>query len=169
MAAQFKDVPLGDQTYRIGKLEAADGSWIFSTFTKRYRAYMEAQPAAVAQTQPEEGDAPATAASIAPEVGFMLTAAFLTEQLSRQELAEVQNLCLSACGRYSDRTGSPVAMPILMTDGRFAIAELRYDGPTVLELTRQSIAFNIAPFFPGAGSSGQTTSADTSSQPSIQA
>jgi len=162
MPANFKDTTIGDNQYRIGQLKAADGSWIFSTFVKRYRAYKEAQPETDAQ--PETIVAP-----VDPEVGFAVTAAFLVEQLGRGELAEVQTLCLSVCGRYDSRLGSPIAKPILFADGRYAIPDLEFDAPTVLELTKQCIAFNIAPFFPAAGSNVNQNPALDSSQPSTQA
>jgi hypothetical protein len=162
MPANYKDVTIGENQYRIGLLKAADGGWIFSTFVKRYRAYKEANPSD--ESQPETIVAP-----VDPEVGFAVTAAFLVEQLGRGELAEVQALCLSVCGRYDSRLGSPIAKPILFADGRYAIPELEFDAPAVLELTKQCIAFNIAPFFPAAGLNVNQNPALDSSQLSTQA
>lgn len=158
-----KDVTIGVSDYRVGQMKAADGSWIYSLFVKRYRefrlAQMQEAPAVVAQ--PLAVDAPVPEVPT-PEVGFRMSAEFLIEQLSRTELAEVQTLCLESCGRYNDATGTPKSYPILMADKRFAIPELERDGPTVLELTKESIAFNIAPYFPGAGSGGTTSPASSS-------
>ncbi len=162
MPTNFKDVTIGDNQYRIGQLKAADGGWIFSTFVKRYRAYKEAQPENEAQVE-------IVAAPVDPEVGFAVTAAFLVEQLGRSELAEVQALCLGVCGRYDSRLGSPIAKPILFADGRYAIPDLEFDAPAVLELTKQCIAFNIAHFFPAAGSNVNQNPALDSSQPNTQA
>jgi hypothetical protein len=154
-----KDIQIGEHLYRIGQLKAADGSWIYSTFVKRYRAYQEAQP-----STPQTIEAPA----VPPEVGFAMTAQFLIEQLSREELAEVQQLCLTCCGRYSSKTGTPIAMPILHSDGRYAIADLEFDAPLVYKLTTECVAFNIAPFFPGAGSNSSETPATIVQEPSTQ-
>jgi hypothetical protein len=156
-----KDITIGDQQYRIGQMTAADGSWIRLTFVKRYRAYL----ATITPTEKEDAE---KAPSISPEQGFAMTANFLLEQLTREELAEVQRLSLSVCGRYSVKTGTPIAMPVLMSDGRYAIPDLEFDGPTVLQLTQETVAFNIAPFFTAAGSN-QTPATVDSSQPSIQA
>ena len=101
------------------------------------------------------------------ELGYMLSAQFLAEQLTRSEYSEMQSLCLSVCGRYSNKTGSSISMPILLPNGAWAIPELEYDGPTVLQLTKETLAFNIAPFFPAAGSV-ETIPATDSSQPSSQ-
>jgi len=155
-----KDITIGEFQYRIGQLKAADGSWIYSTFVKRYRAYREAQPPQAQEAQP--------VADVPQELGFAMTAQFLLEQLSREELAEVQRLALLSCGRYSDRTGTPIAMPILLADGRYAIPDLEFNGPVVYQLTQESIAFNIAPFFPGAGSSVSENPATNAQEPSIQ-
>lgn len=165
MPANYKDTTIGDNQYRIGLLKAADGGWIFSTFVKRYRAYKEANPEPEQVIDPNAPIPP----PIDPEVGFAVTAAFLVEQLGRGELAEVQTLCLSVCGRYDSRLGSPIAKPVLFADGRYAIPELEFDAPAVLELTKQCIAFNIAPFFPAAGSNVNQNPALDSSQPNTQA
>ena len=161
MPANFKDTTIGENQYRIGQLKAADGGWIFSTFVKRYRAYIDAQP--------ETDEKPDTEAKpVDAEVGFAVTAAFLVEQLGRGELAEVQTLCLGVCGRYDSRLGSPIAKPILFADGRYAIPDLEFDAPTMLELTKQCIAFNISPFFPAAGLNVTQVPAEDLNQPSIQ-
>jgi hypothetical protein len=156
-----KDVQIGEHLYRIGQLKAADGSWIYSTFVKRYRAYQEAQPASSTNGTQE-------APTVAPEVGFAMTAQFLIEQLSREELGEVQQICLTSCGRYSSKTGTQIAMPILHGDGRYAIADLEFDAPLVYKLTTECVAFNIAPFFPGAGSSSSETPATIAQAQSTQ-
>ena len=155
-----KDITIGDQQYRIGQMTAADGSWIRLTFVKRYRAYL-------ATITPTDQEAASEAPTITPEQGFAMTANFLLEQLTREELAEVQRMSLAVCGRYSVKTGTPIAMPIFMSDGRYAIPDLEFDGPTVLQLTQETVAFNIAPFFTAAGSSQTPATAD-SSQPSTQ-
>jgi len=155
-----KDIPIGEHVYRIGQLKAADGSWIYSTFVKRYRAYREAQP--VQMEQPE------ATTEVPQEIGFAMTAQFLMEQLTRDELTEVQGICLLACGRYSNRTGTPISMPILLADGRYAVPELQFDAPTIYKLTQEAIAFNIAPFFPGAGSSESVNPATIVQEPSTQ-
>ena len=162
MPTNYKDTTIGDNQYRIGLLKAADGGWIFSTFVKRYRAYKEAQPDTAEQIE-------TIAAPVDPEVGFAATAEFLVEQLGRGELAEVQALCLGVCGRYDSRLGSPIAKPILFADGRYAIPDLEFDAPTVLELTKRCIAFNIAPFFPAAGSNVNQNPALDLNQPNTQA
>jgi hypothetical protein len=156
-----KDVQIGESSYRIGRMKAADGSWIATTFAKRYREYREANPF------PESDPNAEPTTPVPAELGYMLSAQFLAEQLSRTEYTEMQTLCLSVCGRYSNKTGSPLSLPILLPNGAWAIPELEYDGPTILQLTKETLAFNIAPFFPGAGSVG-TTPATDSSQPSSQ-
>ena len=156
-----KDIQIGESTYRVGRMKAADGSWIATTFAKRYREYREANPF----PEPDPNAAPAD--PVPAELGYMLSAQFLAEQLTRSEYLEMQSLCLSACGRYSNKTGSPIPMPIMLSNSTWAIPELEYDGPTVLQLTKETLAFNIAPFFPAAGSV-ETIPATDSSQPSSQ-
>ena len=156
-----KDIQIGETIYRVGRMKAADGSWIATTFAKRYREYREANPF----PEPDPNAPPADPVPV--ELGYMLSAQFLAEQLTRSEYSEMQSLCLSVCGRYSNKTGSPIPMPIMLSNSTWAIPELEYDGPTVLQLTKETLAFNIAPFFPAAGSV-ETIPATDSSQPSSQ-
>ena len=157
-----KDIQIGEFSYRIGRMKASDGSWIAMTFAKRYREYREANPF------PENESNAAPSDPVPAELGYMLSAQFLAEQLSRAEFLEMQMLCLSVCGRYSDKTGTLIPMPILLPNSAWAIPELEYDGPTILQLTKETLAFNIAPFFPGAGST-ETIPATDLNQPSSQA
>jgi len=163
----FKDVPLGEKQYRIGKLKAADGSWIYMTSKRKYQEYLALNP------QPEQEETEQSKAFAAlpedtrNEMGAAMSAEFMTQYISRTELAEVQRICLGVCGQYSDKTGTPIAMPIVREDGRWAIPDLESNGPVILELTKQCIAFNIAPFFPVAGSNGLKTSAG-STEPNTQ-
>lgn len=169
MPRDFKDVTIGEHQYRVGRLKAADGSWIFTTFVQRYRAFTDAQLQAAKPAADEFEEKPAIAVpDVNPEIGFAMTAQFLVEQLTRAELAEVETICISSCGRYSDRTGTRVALPIIFPDGRYAIPDLEFDGPAILELTKAAIAFNIAPYFPGAGSNGAANPATDSSPQSTQ-
>lgn len=160
-----KDTTIGGNSYRIGLLKASDGSWIYSSFVKRYRDYVMAEAAkptaAPAEDNGEEAAAPPTPPR---EVGFYLSACFLVEQLNRTELAEMETLCLGSCCRYNGATGTLIALPLLMSDGRLAIKDLEYDGATTLELTKQTIAFNIAPFFPDPGLSAKLDPGDSSQQ-----
>lgn len=156
MHKEFKDIVLAGNTYRIGRLKASDGSWIFTTFTARYREYVLAHPP---QEKPEnytEDRIPTQleTVNISPEDGFMMTAQFLLENVNRAETEEIQKLCLHKCFQYGDRSGEMLPMPILFPDGRFAIASLEYQGSVVFELTKQCIAFNVAPYFPDADQSG---------------
>jgi len=165
----FKDVTLGENQYRIGKLKAADGAWIYMTSKRKYQEYLALNPQT--STATEETDQSKAFAELDEktrnELGAAMSAEFMTQYLSRTELADVQSICLSVCGQYSNRTGTPIAYPIKREDGRWAIPDLESNGPVILELTKQCIAFNIAPFFPVAESNGLKTSAD-SMEPSIQ-
>jgi hypothetical protein len=164
----FKNLTIGDAEYRIGKLKAADGSWIYMTSRRKYQEYLALNPSP-AQEETEQSKAFALLPEeTRNEMGAAMSAEFMAQYLSRTELAEVQRICLGVCGRYSDRTGSPVAMPIMREDGRWAIPELETNGPAVLELTKQCIAFNIAPYFPVAGSSRLETNSAGSMEPNIQ-
>ena len=150
----FKDITIGEEKYRIGKLKAADGSWIYMTSRRKYQEYQTANPQPVAEETDQSKAFAELPQDTRNELGAAMSAEFMAQYLSRTELAEVQRICLGVCGRYSDRTGTMIAMPVLFPDGRWAIADLENDGPAVLELTKHCIAFNIAPFFPAAGSNG---------------
>jgi hypothetical protein len=177
MQNQFHDVTVRGARYRIGLLDAADGSWIRLTLSTKLRERRIAEAIAASQSpappqavvQPvNDGTAPdaqqkPTAAELAaqmtPEQGFRMTATFLVEQLDRAQLKEVTALCMAVCAKYEILAGQEVAVAIMTETGVWLRPELKTDGPTCLELTTEAIAFNIAPFFTGAGSSDQTTPA----------
>ena len=152
---RHKDVTLGDTKYQIGLLSALDGSWILGRWTEKWsERRLNVQVITAAATEAKEGPVVPSASSMpSREEGTMAMATFLIPKLTREELAEVQEICLSRCSRYEEAGGREVAMPIMAGRGQWAVAELEYNAPVVLRLTQESIAFNIAPFFRDAGSS----------------
>lgn len=146
MIQMHKDVTVGGVDYRVGRMKAHVGAWIMSVLRSKMQGVATATDADAA---PAEGERPQSSF----EEGLMATTVFLIGTLSFDEMAKVQGLCLERCDMY-ERIGdkAPVPMPILSGPGRWTHADMEYDGPTVLSLARECLAFNIAPFFTGAGS-----------------
>jgi hypothetical protein len=151
-----KDVTINERTYQIGRISAIDGAWILGRWTEKWahaRAQMITQGVTSGQPDPQwNPEAAAKAPTPKREDATLAMAAFLIPKLSRAELAEIQPLCLSRCSRYEEAAGRQMPMPIMTPNGTWAVAELEYDGPTVMRLLQESIAFNIAPYFPEPGS-----------------
>ena len=152
-----KTVTIHGADYLVGLLSAFDGNWILGRWTEKWGEGRAAAAAAAAHSapQPDGGAQVPPKAARGPErdEAMLAMASFLIPKLTRDELRVVQDICLCSCSRFEEVNGRQVAMPIMAGPGVFAVAELERNAPVVLELMRQSIAFNIAPFFPDPGSS----------------
>lgn len=163
MRPNFKDVPVADVMYRIGRLTAADGGWISVMLTEKVRSAREAEARAMLATPTTANrvEAPApeqVAGSAAPAIpqmslddGMLMTATFLISKLNRTELADVQMMCVQACSKMEAVADTMQPMPLIVNGNQWVDPEMEYDGPTVLELTKQVLAFNIVRFFHAAG------------------
>lgn len=149
---QVKSVAINGVEYRVGRLKAQDGGWVTVMLTSKMREQAEREQAAATSKRKAKTKEEESAPPLSYEDGMMMTAAFLIAQLGRAELAEVQAMCLARCFQRQEQAGTLVDMPVYQ-DGRWLVTELEYDAPTVLELTKHSLAFNIAPFFPAPASS----------------
>lgn len=145
MIQMHKDVTVGETEYRVGRMKAHVGAWIISLLRGKTQA-SAARRAAEPVGEVEAVDLPKPSF----EEGLMATTVYLIGQFSFDEMRQVQDLCLEQCARYEEIGGKHIPMPILAGPGRWAISELEYDGPAVLSLTRECLAFNIAPFFTGS-------------------
>ena len=76
----FKDVTLGENQYRIGKLKAADGAWIYMTSKRKYQEYLALNPQT--STATEETDQSKAFAALDEktrnELGAAMSAALLS-------------------------------------------------------------------------------------------
>lgn len=163
MRPNFKDVPVADAMYRVGRLTAADGSWVSVMLTDRLRTQREAEakailatPTTANQPEPPAPDAvtdPAAQkiAGLSMEEGMLMTASFLVSKLTRSELAEVQMMCMQVCSKMEPVGETMQPMPLIINGNQWVDAEMEYDGATVLTLTKHTLAFNIVRFFHAAG------------------
>lgn len=122
----FKDVKIGDVTYRVGSLSPWNGSWIaMLILTKLLPFGMDAA------------------------LGASKLGAARSVDMTEAEFNGIQRHCLGVCARYEVLNGVSTATPILMSDGRFAFPELNSDLVTIIALTTHALVFNLAPFFQG--------------------
>lgn len=151
-----KDVEVGGQRYKIGRLPAKDGSWIIVMLQAKMRAQralsVQVEQPELGGPSPESEEQVRTKAQdLTMEEGMLMTATFLIAQLDRESLEQIMYMCLAYVKHYEEVAGQLCEMPVMVGGDRWAIAELEYDGPSVLELTKQSLAFNIAPFMTAGG------------------
>lgn len=156
-----KDVPLNGRRFRIDRASAFVGSWLLTRLTKRMYENMRAaadkpQPAAPqAAEDPAKPKLELTPEQQAAQAEAMATMACrdLLESLSIDEFLQVQRYCLGVCSRYEDAPGREhVAFPVLMEDGRFALADMEFDVLAVYGLTTRALAFILGPSFAAAQS-----------------
>ena len=127
-----KDITIGDRTYQLVRLGAREGSWIVGQFLTKGLLIPLDQGDAKPLDEKELG------------VVFAITLRDLPENIFNS----VMQKCLATVRRYETVAGVP--MPVLMSDGRWAIKP----EPDLVELTAlivASLVFNLHCFFaPGA-------------------
>jgi hypothetical protein len=121
-----KDVEIGEKRYRIQRFKSDDGSFIvFQLMTKMLPGFVAGQ---------------LNMAGLAQSGASMSEADFRT----------IQRHCLSVCYRYEgNSTVTEVPLPVMTTNGVFAIKDLEYDLATVLALTIHALTYNFSDFFQG--------------------
>lgn len=150
-----KDVPVRGHMYRLNRLEPSDGVWLVSIFTNALRNARAkgmttlGDPVSTQQlgdSEPEADPSDEKQMKLREE-GMLMTAAFIISSLDRRLTKEVMEMCLQKVDRLEHPDGSPVAhaMPI-MSGAAHAYEDLANNGPALLELTKQAIAFDIVPF-----------------------
>lgn len=108
----------GDRTWHIGKFNAWVGSYI------AYKLMAEALPMGIGKQ-----------AGVPTPKG--------SKQMNRADFTELQKDCLGVCSEQLP--GGLV--PVLNSEGNFAVVGLEHDTKTVLALTIQALVFNVADFF----------------------
>lgn len=128
-----RDVKIGEHTYQIGRFSARDGSWMVNQFLTRGLFYaLEPQ-----EDGKELGE---------KELGGLLAVAM--RGFSEEDFEKIRVKCLRTCLRYD--TPAAVPIPLLMADGRWAVASPP-DLVETLALLVNVLTFNLHCFFaPGA-------------------
>jgi hypothetical protein len=94
-----------------------------------------------------------------------LTANWILHRLSKsdeEEFNKIQRYLLKSCSLLTEK--GPI--PIMMADGRWAIASLEFNLKAVAEITNEAMGFNLDDFF-DAGASNGRSSPLTSSPPNV--
>jgi hypothetical protein len=122
-----KDVTIGENKYRISKMNVFDASWVVTQLlTKILPSAMSARMEGTLGTLPKG-----------------------SVELSRQDLFALQNLALDSVARYEPTTNLPI--PILGGPGKLSFKDLETDVTAVLSLTVDSISFSVSSFFEEEG------------------
>ena len=128
---KFQEVEVGGKKYRLTKMDARTGSYIAAKLAMLAAPFLN-------KLKKDEGiDAEGMAALVA--------------SLSRKDFEEIQTLLLKRVQLLREKDGIPLPEPILMADGSFVDEELEYSTAAVMNLTGQSIIFNVGDFFAEAG------------------
>jgi len=150
------DVIVNEKPYRIGRLTASCGSWIRSVLVGSIKVSGEGKDDPELEKRMSEMD-PKERADGLVQMLWTTCGSGLSEEAYRT----VQTRCLQVVSM--ENGAGPV--PVMMKDGRFAVKDLEYDGPTVDRLVVEVLKFNIAPFFL-AGASSQPSRSPSDSSPS---
>jgi septum formation topological specificity factor MinE len=144
MENNTKDVTLGVSRYRISRMNASTGSWLLFKLLDSLRKIM-ADGSQDTQSAPQEiGTEQREQAANALIQGMLMT-------LDKGLFDQVQREALNVVGQYTAIGEKEVVLPVLMANGTVAIPELRNDIVSIVQLTSQSLYFNLSPFFLGDG------------------
>lgn len=125
---KYQDVEVGGKKYRLTKMDARTGS------------YIAAKLALLAAPLLKKGGSVDDNAMAA-----------LVPSLNRKDFEEIQTLLLKRVKILREKDGIFLPEPILKADGSFVDEELEYSTAAVMNLTVQSIMFNVGDFFAEAG------------------
>ena len=142
MRELYKDILLGENHYRVGKMTARDGSWVAMQFA----SYV----------------LPSAAQSAAGMVGANLPSMpNRSRTMTEAEFHNIQDHCLAVCTRKRvEPTGVEVFYPLIHDSGRWNFPDLETDVVSIMVLTLQALWFNVSPFFEN-GALQQLTAAIT--------
>jgi septum formation topological specificity factor MinE len=144
MENNTKDVTLGVSRYRISRMNASTGSWLLFKLLDSLRKIMT-DGSQDTQSAPQEiGTEQREQAANALIQGMLMT-------LDKGLFDQVQREALNVVGQYTAIGEKEVVLPVLMANGTVAIPELRNDIVSIVQLTSQSLYFNLSPFFLGDG------------------
>lgn len=121
----FKDVPIGDTTYRVGKMTARNGSWVAFLIGSKIAGSL---------------------LSGGFEIGRISQG---LQSLTESEFQSIQDHALKVVQKIDVTTQLPI--PMMTQSGVWADKTLENDAVTVFQLTLQAVGFNLEPFFQDDG------------------
>jgi hypothetical protein len=154
MPNKFKDVTVGERTFRLSKMPATDADWVKNQLVFAFCKDMKSSGEQTEQPEPTEQWALDLVKALWIKGGVVI---------SRETYTDIQAICLRACASVNDGVAGG---PIMMVDGRWADQTVKDDVKTVSDLIVQSLQFNLLPFFYD-GPSGNSAS-PSSNPPNAQ-
>jgi hypothetical protein len=144
-----KTVEVDGREYQVRRLPADEGSWIY------YRMLGACSKAA--SEQPQQGqqtDAPAPVMSGEERARTLCAIALMYLDFQTSKFTLQRSLqCVS---RQEVNAGVRAAMPVVTTDGRWAITELEHDMVTTTKLMVEVLVFSLSDFFQETGDKKNT-------------
>lgn len=138
-----KDVTIGVRNFRVTRMTAMIGSWVLNILLS---AAFKAQSGGESDSSSVESASFKSLSEI-EKADASISAMWITagSEISEENYAKIQRQCLRTCSMYIAESAPPI--PLLATDGRWAIAELEQDIKTINDLIQETLRFNLAPFF----------------------
>lgn len=119
----YKEIDLGGRKWRIGRFDALTGSYITTLLM------MQMLPMGMED-----------------QMGLSSMAAGRS-LMNKQTFFDVQKDCLRVVHELKLVGDMMAPMPLMLEDGRWGVADIENDVPTILGLTIQALVFNISDFF----------------------
>lgn len=121
---QYRDIELLGRKWRIGRFDALTGSYISSLLL------VQALPL-----------------GLEDKLGVRIPLPSERSIMEKKTFMEVQVDCLRVCSELKEAGGTIAPIPVLMSDGRWAVEDIETNIALVMGLTVHVLLFNISDFF----------------------
>ncbi len=133
----MKDFPLGEKQYRIRDIDAEEGSFLAFKLTNKLREIMSN----------EKDEAPkAEVRKVEKEAAVRGTISLILMNLDEDTYKLVQRKALALVDEVTVVGEKEAFLPILR-NGKLIVPELKGNIEQVIELTFESLYYNLSPFF----------------------
>jgi hypothetical protein len=123
----YKDVTIGNRKWRVGRFDALTGAYVaYKLLTQILPMGLEGKiPGLTEQSEAREN----------------------LPQMTKADFTSLMKDCLRVCSELKMLNNVIAPVGVLMSDGRWAVADLEHDTLTVMLLTIHTLGFNISDFF----------------------
>jgi hypothetical protein len=150
MKEKEKTVEVSGQRWMIRRMTPVAGSYIW----QRLMAAMFKAQAAAPQVEEDSAAAAQTEEAVAkatPEQRLRGMCGVAFTYLTFVDTEFIQAAAMKVTSRIENLAGVDTPMPVMMNDGRYAIAEIADDPFLVTRLTMEALVFNLASFLEESG------------------
>ena len=148
MKEKTTEVTVNGQRWLIRRMTPTTGSYIWQRLmASMFKAQMEAGVAEDTVPEPSKPDEP----KLTPEQRLRGMCGIAFMHLSFADTEFMQTAAMKVISRVENLAGMDTPMPVMDSDGRYAIEDVASDPFLVTRLTVEALVFSLAPFLVESG------------------